>query len=390
MPSTGAGSGYKAKNIMSTIWEFAYLLPHAAFSEPIENEFLAIVPPTDDRLKDLARQHAAIGKLTTKFTDQFGRAVNPSALLVRSDAPESVDFHAVVSFRNTVAISSIIDAWVWRLQSPGVSAHNPLWSDYFDFYPFTETKDGSGLIAQSVANLEYWDNLDKFSGQRSAHLPNADRLTFDVDRLALAACLKQWHRRFITRKKEWKTRVLFRSLQIAAQASRMPAVGTRSPTIHDAGVGIALWVSALEILSHPRKGKASLQTVFALLAGVDWIARPLRTAKYMLKKGSTMRVNYIQKLYAELYRARNEFLHGNPVTAGNLFPAKEQSQPLLLHCAPLIYRAAITSFLAIRQPEILPGHQSRRTIDASFDYRAEQGVYEDAVRACQTRKHARP
>ena len=25
------------------IWEFAYLLPNAAFSEPIENEFLAIV-----------------------------------------------------------------------------------------------------------------------------------------------------------------------------------------------------------------------------------------------------------------------------------------------------------------------------------------------------------
>ncbi len=357
---------------MSTIWEFAYLLQHVAFSGPIENEFLAIVPPTDDRLKDLARQRTAIGKLTTKFTDQFGRAVNPSGLLARSDRPKSVDFHAVVSFRNIVAISSIIDAWCFQLTEPG--ARYPLWSDYFDFYPFTETTDGSRLIAKSVASLEIWNNVEEFSGQRAPHLPTADRLSFGADRLVLDACLKQWYRRFIGQKKEWKTRVLFRSLQIAAQASRMPAVGTGSPTIHDAGVGIALWVSAMEILSHPRKGNASLQTVLDLLAGADWIARPLRTAKYKVKyKGSTIPVNYIRKLYAELNRARNDFLHGNPVRAGNLFPAKEQSQPLLLHCAPLIYRAALTSFLGIRPPEILP-----------------DCVYEDAVRACQTRKHARP
>ena len=129
----------------------------------------------------------------------------------------------------------------------------------FDFYPFTETTDGSRLIAKSVASLEIWNNVEEFSGQRAPHLPTADRLSFGADRLVLDACLKQWYRRFIGQKKEWKTRVLFRSLQIAAQASRMPAVGTGSPTIHDAGVGIALWVSAMEILSHPRKGNASLR-----------------------------------------------------------------------------------------------------------------------------------
>ena len=304
-----------------------------------------------------------------------GRAVNPSALLVRSDAQKSVDFQAIVSFRNTVAISSIIDAWCFQLT--GAGACYPLWSDYFDFYPFTETTDGTGLIAKSVASLELSYNLDNFSGQSAPYLSTADGSTFGIDRLLLDACLKQWHRRFIRRKKESKTRALFRSLEIAAQASRMPAVGTGSPTIHDAGVGIALWVSALEILSHPhpRKGKASLETVLNLLAGADWITPELRTAKYTVtvKKGLTMRVNYIRKLYAELYRARNDFLHGNPVRAGNLFPAKEQSHPLLLHCAPLIYRAAIASFLGIRQPEILPDR-----------------VYEDAVRACQMRKHLRP
>jgi len=373
---------------MTVNWHFAYLLPHAAFSEPIENEFLALVPPNDKRLTDLAQQYPAVCKLTTKFTDQFRRAVKPSALLVRSDAPQSVDFHAVASFRNTVAISSIIDAWCFQLT--GGNCGYALWSDYFDFYPFTATKDGNDLIAQSVASMEY-NKPDKFTGQRTPHLPTADRLSFGVDKLILDACLKQWHRRFIKQRKEWKTRVLFRSMEIAAQAGRMPAVGTQSPTIHDAGVGIALWVSALEILSHPRTGKASLQAVLDLLAGADWMASPLKTTRYKVKnKGTTSRVNYIQKLYAELYRARNDFLHGNPVTAGNLFPAKERSQPLLLHCAPLVYRAALTSFFGIRQPEILPGRQLQKTFAAHLDYDIKQDVFEKAVRACQTRQHSQP
>jgi hypothetical protein len=373
---------------MTVTWHFAHLLPHTAFSEPLENEYLAVVPQDDKRLKDLAGQQPAVQKLTTGFADQFQRAVKPSALLVRSDAPKSVDFHAIASFRNIVAISSIIDAWCFQLT--GGNCGYPLWSDYFDFYPFTATKKGTHLIAESVASMER-DKPDKFSGQRAPHLPTADQLLFGVDILIFDGCLKQWHRRFIGQQKNWNTRVLFRSLEIATQAARMPAVGTSLPTIHDAGVGIALWVSALEILSHPQKAGASLRTVLGLLSGADWLTPPLKTTKYVVKCEKTaMRVNYIQKLYRELYRARNDFLHGNPVTAANLFPAKERSQPMLLHCAPLVYRAALASFLGIRQPEILPGRHLQKTKAACFDYHAKQDVYENAVRACQTRQHSHP
>ena len=118
---------------------------------------------------------------------------------------------------------------------------------------------------------------------------------------------------------------------------------------------------------------------------------PLKTPRYKVKnKSTTSQVNYIQKLYAELYRARNDFLHGNPVTAGNLFPAKDRSQPVLLHCAPLIYRAALAAFFRIRQPKILSGRRLQNSFAASLDYSAKQGVYEDAVRACQTRQHPQP
>ena len=43
-------------------------------------------------------------------------------------------------------------------------------------------------------------------------------------------------------------RRLFRALQVAYQASATPI--KNQATIHDLGVGIALWVSALEVLVH--------------------------------------------------------------------------------------------------------------------------------------------
>ena len=213
---------------MKVTWHFAYLMPHTAFSEPIENDFLALVPPGDTRLKNLARQQPAVHKLTSTFADQFQRPINPSALLVRSDAPKSVDFHAVASFRNSIAISSIVDAWCFQMS--GGSCGYPLWSDFFDFYPFTATKNGTDLIAQSVVSLEY-DKPTKFSGQRAPHLPTGDHLSFGVDRLILDACFKRWHRRFVGQQKEWKTRALFRSLEIAAQG--WPNASRRNPLAHD-------------------------------------------------------------------------------------------------------------------------------------------------------------
>ena len=45
----------------------------------------------------------------------------------------------------------------------------------------------------------------------------------------------------------------------------------------------------------------------------------------------------IQKLYCYLYKARNDFLHGNPVTPNKLFPSNKPGGLSLLQCAPLIY-----------------------------------------------------
>jgi hypothetical protein len=266
---------------MSATWKLLFVLPHAAFGEPIESEYLALVRLEDSRLEDLCRQHATVARLVENSSDQFKRKIAPSALLLRSDAPKSVlDYYAVASFRNLVALSSVIYAWTKQLA--GGCANYPLWSDYLDLYPFAPTKDYRRLMAQTVASCEV-DKADEFCGQRAAHLPTADRLFFGVDNVVLDACLQRWRRRFVIGRKEWKTRALFRSLEIACQAARMPAVGTREPTIHDAGVGISLWVSALEILRQRRDDRANLLTVVTLMKGSGWRDRSLRAARYVIR-----------------------------------------------------------------------------------------------------------
>jgi hypothetical protein len=364
---------------MSTDWNFYYLMPHVGFKEPIEHGPLALVPPNDQRLMSLAQASPAVQALTSRFTDQFGHGVSPSAILIRKGVPKTVDFYAVVGFRNAIAISSLIDGHSYRLQKG--TAGYPLWSDYFDFYAFTVTTDDN-LVASSVACMEV-DLPGDFEGQRMAHLPPADQIAFSVDRLVLDGCLRNWDRRFIQDRAEWKTRVLFRSLEMATQASRVPAVGTRKPTIHDIGVGIALWVSAFEILTHPRTGKANLQTVLDLLAKADWLDAALKAARFQVKyQGKKSRINLIQKLYSELYRARNDFLHGNPVTPSKLFPMKRAGGPTLLHAAPLIYRAALMAFLPFDTPSAKKNDIAAQVATYMTVTRA-QNRYEGAVAACK-------
>src|SRR5262245_31989280 len=97
---------------MIRTWEFGYLLPNVGLSEPIENGPVALVPHSDARLRGLAQASFGVSQLLTRFTDQFGEEIQPSALLLASDRPATVDYYAVASFRNCVAVSSIVDGWV--------------------------------------------------------------------------------------------------------------------------------------------------------------------------------------------------------------------------------------------------------------------------------------
>src|SRR5438309_186800 len=83
-------------------WSFGFLIPHVGFVDPIEYGPLALVPHNDPRLVTLAQTSNGVNRLLTRFTDQFGESIEPSALLIASDGSATVDYYAVTSFRNCI------------------------------------------------------------------------------------------------------------------------------------------------------------------------------------------------------------------------------------------------------------------------------------------------
>src|SRR5262245_43018460 len=70
---------------------------------------------------------------------------------------------------------------------------------------------------------------------------------------------------------------LFHSLNMAVQAASIPS---NPPTIFDLGRSISLWVSAFEILSHPRVQWATLFTVYELFERLDYYDRSVGRRQY--------------------------------------------------------------------------------------------------------------
>ncbi|WP_417746708.1 hypothetical protein [Rosistilla oblonga] len=351
-------------------------MPQVSFSDPIENQYLALVPIGDPRFVAIANSCKATNALTSRLTDAFGRDTRPSALLIHANAPENIGFAAVLDFRNAIAISSLIDGL--SLQLSGGNAGYPQWSNYFDFYSYTPTTDGN-LISQSLA-LTAIERSRGFAGQTMPHLPPSTSIHFGVDRVILDSLLVQWKRKYSNKISDHGTRVLFRSLQVTSAATRLPGVGTRVPTIHDLGLSVATWVSAFEILTHPGNGDANLKTVLDCLEGATWMSSKLKAKRFQSKSrsGKTVRkINFCQKLYAELYQARNDFLHGNEVAHKTLFPFNDDRLFSLPAIAILIYRAALAAYL-----QNLPGSTSfdrASGLEAWGERLFELRPYEDAL-----------
>ncbi|TWT52015.1 hypothetical protein [Allorhodopirellula solitaria] len=371
------------ESVVGDGWDFGYLMPQISFTESIENQSLALVPFSDPRFVAIANSCDATNALKSGLTDAFGRDCKSSALLVNSNAPGNIDFVAVLDFRNAVAISSLIDGF--SLQLSGGNAGYPQWSNYFDFYSYTPTTDGN-LVGQSLA-LTGYERSEGFAGQTTPYLPPSTSIHPGVDNGVLDALLLQWNRKHLNKKSDRGTRALFRSLQVASAASRLPGVGTRVPTIHDLGLSVATWVSAFEVLSHPGNGNANKTTVLDCLEDASWMSPKLKARSYQSKShsGKTVRrINFCQRLYTELYQTRNDFLHGNKVAFKSLFPFRDDRLPSLPAIAVLVYRAALEGFL-----RHLPGSLSSNTpnnLEAWFENSFRRRPYEEALENLIARK----
>ena len=327
------------------MWSIFFLLPNLSLREPVGNEHIAILPHDDLVIRRICCSSPLAKVLIEGFENQFKRKAYPSILVINIAAPDIVrDIEAIVGYRNAFALSTIIRAYEHRLVSR--FAAFPLYSDYFDLYPITISRDDNAFMTSSPSVLGYRadDETNRFRGQTSPCLAGSDQFSASPDSSIFKLLESAWERRFVRRRLgEWPTRALFRSLEMAYQASSLPF---KNHSIYDYGASNSLWVSAFEILSHPRSGKADLLSVLDLLGKYDWENNAIKRKAYKIRyRGTERRYNLVQRLYKDLYDTRNDFLHGNAVRSNRLHPFRNRSLPLITAFAPLIYKVALLSFL---------------------------------------------
>jgi hypothetical protein len=325
------------------MWFIFFVLPEIQVKQAIGNDLIAIAPYDDPRVKECISNSLYAKALAENFKDQFGRSTIPSFLIAVDTIPNHMrDIEAIVGFRNAFALSVITKAHEHSLSSQFVAY--PLYSDYFQLYPITVGKDNNCFLTHSPALLGFEHEHKKFSGQTNPSLAGQCGMLTDNDASLFNLILRAWERRFVKGRTEWSTTALFRSLEMAYRASAMPFAN--HATVNDYGTSASLWVSALEILSHPRKGRANLLTVLNLLGQFPWSDKTVKRRLYKVKHiQKEYRVNLPQRLYKELYDTRNEFLHGNPISMNRLHPFRQKDKPGITRFAPLLYKIALLSYL---------------------------------------------
>jgi hypothetical protein len=330
-------------------WKFIALFHNLPVSEPVGNEYIVIVPPTDNRLDDLRSRSHAFCKLTDAFTDQFGREVTPSLLLLNQNV--SPDYEYLVAFRNALAFSSVSKAWE-RILSRGSQLEYLKFSSYFDLYPYTLSQDEHDLFSHTASGIKI-DEPNDFMGQSSPELSGKIYLSDFFDKKLFSSLLNEWTNHYIRASSNQPSAVsLFRSLDMAYRASSMPEL-----TIYDYGAHLALWVSALEILVHPKTGNAGLEEVLNLLGESWFFKKELTSQSFSIRvKRKEKYITLLQKTYHEIYNARNAFLHGNPVKLSDLFPCNDTDCVPLTVCAIFIYKCALMVSLGLfKQVKISDG-----------------------------------
>ena len=372
MRSDTGQQGENEANEAHIEWVPILILPNLDMTTTLESQYATIVPPTDRRVQELCADHPNLAKLLWKFLGQFGERVRPSLLLMRSDTPNSYyNTEGITAFRDILSLSVVPYARATRL-CVGRSAAS-IYTNAFQFYPWMVDRNTDEVISSNSAQLHIHE-LVKFFGQSFPEQPRVSITRSDIDQPLVAELLNRWFVRFASGTPEWKDRALFRSLNMANEAARIPA--STATVFYDVGRSLALWVSAYEILVHPGgKGRSGSAAVCAMLERVKWHRKKLTESTYVIGRKSEKKplATWICK---RIYDLRNDFLHGNEVRPSDL---TLNNQPII-DFAGCLYRLVLTAFLDIEV------HPPLEDADSDSQYfRSRMGVhrfqlrYEDAL-----------
>jgi hypothetical protein len=338
-------------------WVPIVVLPNVNVKARVEGKHAAIVGYYDKRLTKLRGQHPTFKGFLSRFRDAFGEIQRPSVLLLNEEGiGPFANAEAIAAFRDLAAASVVPYNRAWVLKH-GRSNLDPAFSNSFAFYPWMMDKHFDGLVASTPAMLASHDT-EKFRGYSSPEISYGT--VSDLDDPLLQVLIERWEARFSTASPTWADRALFRSLNMAFQASQTPF--NTAGTTYDSGRLVALWVSAFEILAHPgHGGNANKEKVLKVLLRSNPASAAAR-----------------KTVYKRLNRVRNDYIHGNPI-------ADPSAAMRLSNYGGVLYRLMLTEFLELHRkiPKIArrKGWEKRMGIEIAkqIEFNGHQARYEDAL-----------
>lgn len=358
-------------------WTPIVVLPNLNMGGTVECAYAAILSPADQRIKKLCQDHPRLKIFLSKFAGQFGEKIWPSVLLLRADAPKSFFTpEAITALRDLVSLSVVPYARALRLRYG--KANSLVFSNTFQLYPWMLDKNFEDMLLMNPAQMHI-HLLEEFKGQSFPEQSQASLTESDIDQPLLKELLSRWVLRFSGSPAIWKDIALFRSLNMANEAGRIPAL--TAATFYDTGRSLGLWVSAYEILAHPggATGQSNFGTVSAMLESVKWHNAKLSAATHTIPGKTPQQKQLATWICKKVYDLRNDFLHGNEVEGPKLL----LNGKVVIDFAACLYRLALTGFLDLHFSLPTPPAQDAEAMGAYINQRmtfnAFQSVFEGAL-----------
>lgn len=363
---------------MTAGWTPVFVLPNIPLQAAIGCDIAALAPAHDPRVAAIKRAQPMFRRFLNRFSDNFGQKFEPSVLLVHSAAPPAfLDISALASFRDLIAIATTTCGRALELRHH--RGHRVMFGEAFAIYPWMLDRHYEDVIGSTPAILGTHE-VASFKGQSSPAIFRTPVDENDIDQPLLAALLARWMRRYEAAEAAWEDIVLMRSLNMAYNASLLPA-GTDT-TFYDVGRVVSLWVSAFEILVHPGgSGQANRDKVFELIEKTPWTIAASAALAHDTGGKTKVKRTLASWVYQALYDCRNDFLHGNPVDRTKLILPLPQ-RTVFEYAAPL-YRLALTSFLPLLYAKPMPSANDAKLLGAyiaeRMEYMSPQKLAEEAL-----------
>ncbi|WP_332117252.1 hypothetical protein [Azorhizobium caulinodans] len=311
------------------------MLPNLRVEEELVGTKSAVAGMTSPIAQDVLAARPSVRAFLGRFSGQFGETLAPSVILRRCDIPDSYKtYDALAGLRDILSACSVPLARACYLaygaeRSPG-ELH---FSDVFDIYPWMPGGTREYLHLRNY-QMNAVHVVSQFHGQGTPGVRPGQLMDSHFEKRLAETLLERWDDHFGATRPDRADTSLFRALNMAREAARMPS----GQTVYDVGRNIALWVSAYEILAHMGK-RSSLNAVLALLEHVSWQDSNLREDQTIICGTAPARIP--TWLCRKIYALRNDFLHGNDVSSGML----SHNGRGMLDYAACLFRFVLAGFL---------------------------------------------